>query len=83
MVRKIVSGFSAGLLFAALSSACVGNETGTSEGDGCTNPDECSSELLCQPVGGRTGDFCCPAPLMLPSGQFTSSKSNCQPVAGK
>lgn len=85
MVRKMASGLVAGLLLAAmaLASGCAGNETGTSEGDGCSNEDQCNSELQCQPVTGHTGSFCCPAPLVLPSGQFSSDKSNCQPVAGK
>ena len=78
MVRKMASVVVAGLLVALVG--CVGNEFGTGEGNSCSNADECKSELLCQPVTGRTGDFCCPSPLMRPDGQFTSSQSNCQPT---
>jgi hypothetical protein len=63
----------------AVTFACAGNATGTSEGDSCSSVDECNSELQCQPVAGHSGSYCCPAPLKLPDGTFTSDKSNCQP----
>lgn len=83
MFRKMASVVVGASLLVGLSSACAGNETGTSEGGGCTTQDQCDTELLCQPVTGRNGDFCCPAPLVLPGGTFASSQTNCQPVPAK
>lgn len=79
MVRKIVGAMVAGLLGVGALAACAGNATGTSEGDSCSSVDECNSQLQCQFVQGHNGSFCCPAPLVLPSGDYTSDKSNCQP----
>jgi hypothetical protein len=45
---------------------------GKGEGDSCTGQDECSADLTCQPIGGHSGDFCCPAPA------DASNKPNCQ-----
>jgi hypothetical protein len=53
--------------------ACAG-PVGKGEGDSCSTADDCSSNLQCQPVTGRGGDYCCPAP---PS---TSKEANCQAV---
>ena len=83
MFRKMASVVVGAGLLAVLSGGCAGNQTGTSEGGGCSTQDECDSELLCQPVTGRNGDFCCPAPLVYPGGGFSSSQTNCQPVAAK
>ncbi len=72
MFRKTAFVFIAcGLVSAALSAACAG-PMGKGEGDSCTSADDCSSNLTCQPVTGRQGDFCCPTP---PS---TSKEANCQ-----
>jgi hypothetical protein len=81
MIRKIASGVVAASLLWSLVG-CSGNETGTSEGNSCTTSDECDTELICQPVtpvSGQSGDYCCPAPLVLPSGQYSSGQGNCQP----
>ena len=43
------------------------------EGSGCSKNDDCGGELTCQPIQGRTGDFCCPAPA------DSSGKINCHP----
>jgi hypothetical protein len=84
MFRKMASVVVGASLVAGLwlSSGCAGNETGTSEGGGCTTADQCDTELICQPVTGRGGDFCCPAPLVYPgTGAFVSSQTNCQPTS--
>jgi hypothetical protein len=44
---------------------------GTSEGESCGGSDECSSNLTCQAVKGRSGDYCCPTPAN------TSKEDNC------
>ncbi len=72
MFRKTAFVFIAcGLVAAALSSACAG-PMGKGEGDSCTTNDDCSSNLTCQPIYGRSQDYCCPTP---PS---TSKEQNCQ-----
>jgi len=82
MFRKMASVVVGASLLAGLSSGCAGNQTGTSEGGGCTTNDQCDSELVCQPIQGRGGDFCCPAPLTYPgTGNFVSSQTNCQPTS--
>ncbi len=63
-------------LVAALSSACAG-PIGKGEGDSCTTADDCSSNLTCQPITGRQGDYCCPTP------PGTSKETNCQAVASQ
>jgi hypothetical protein len=79
MVRKIVSGMVAGMLVAAAAAACAGPTGAKSEGDGCGANDDCGDGLVCQPVTGHTGDYCCPSPLVLPGGAIVSSQSNCRP----
>jgi hypothetical protein len=71
MFRKTAFVLIACGLAAVLSAACAG-PTGKGEGDSCTSNDDCSSNLTCQPVDGRQGDFCCPTPA------DASSQSNCQ-----
>jgi hypothetical protein len=63
-----------GVVFAAWSlAACVGPAGGVGEGDPCTQ-DDCAQDLTCQPIQGRQGEYCCPAPASM------SSKPNCQPA---
>ena len=75
MVRKAFVVFLCG--FAAVVSAACAGPLGKGEGEACTRTDDCSSNLICQPILGNKnvsrGDFCCPAP---PS---SSKESNCQP----
>ncbi len=82
MFRKTTIGMIAtGLVCAFVSvlvAGCAG-QVGKGEGEGCGADSDCNNQLFCQPVSGRGGPFCCPAPLVLPTGQFTSSNSNCQP----
>jgi hypothetical protein len=56
---------------AALSAACAG-PLGKGEGDSCSGADDCSSNLTCQHIQGRDGDYCCPTP------QSASKEANCQ-----
>ena len=56
---------------AGLTAACAG-PSGKGEGDSCSGADDCSADLTCQPILGRNGDFCCPAPA------DASDKANCQ-----
>ena len=81
MVRKaLYLGVAVGF---CLVAGCVG-ETGKGQGESCSSDGDCGGiGTVCQPVGGRSGDFCCPSPLKLPDGTFASKESNCQPVAGK
>jgi hypothetical protein len=69
MFRKLVSfGMACGLLGLL---ACAG-PLGKGQGDSCSSQDDCSADLTCQPVNGRSGDFCCPTP------RSQSSNGNCQ-----
>jgi hypothetical protein len=81
MVRKMTGVMVAAMLVAAGVLAGCAGDSGKGEGDGCSpNGDPCGGQLLCQSVGGRGGDFCCPAPLKTEDGQFTSTNTNCQPT---
>ncbi len=55
--------------------ACVGPVGGVGEGSPCSG-DDCASNLTCQPIPGRSVDYCCPTPASM------SSKANCQPATG-
>jgi hypothetical protein len=44
------------------------------EGGSCAQDGDCGGLLVCQPIEGRQGDFCCPTPAC------SSGKENCQPV---
>jgi hypothetical protein len=70
MVRKLMFVVVALGTVGLLVQGCAG-DPGKSEGDSCSG-DECYGNLICQPITGRSGDYCCPAP---PS---TSNQSNCQ-----
>jgi hypothetical protein len=80
MFRKMATLMVGASLLVGLVSACAGNQTGTSEGGGCSSDDACDVDLWCQPVTGRNGDFCCPSPLVYPDGTFASGQTNCQPT---
>jgi hypothetical protein len=47
----------------------------SNEGGSCTQTEDCGGDLICQPITGRKGDFCCPTP------STSSSHSNCQPAS--
>jgi hypothetical protein len=82
MFRKMnYLGVAVGLsLVGAMVVGCVG-ETGKHQGEGCSSDSDCGGiGTVCQPVQGRSGDFCCPSPLVLPDGTFSSKETNCQPV---
>ena len=53
-----------------LMAACAGSP-GKGEGEACQGADDCAGQLVCQPIQGRTGDFCCPTP------SSSSAQSNC------
>ena len=43
------------------------------EGGSCSKDDDnCGGALICQPIEGRVGNFCCPTPA------YSSSHANCQ-----
>jgi hypothetical protein len=69
MVSKALLAFSCAVVFVA-SGACAG-PLGKGEGDSCTSFEDCSSNLTCQPIGGRQDRYCCPTP------SDTSSDANC------
>jgi hypothetical protein len=52
-----------------LGVACKGGQ-----GDSCSSNSDCNTSLICQPVPGRSSDYCCPAPAT------ESSDENCHPV---
>jgi hypothetical protein len=74
MFRKTVFVVLACGFAAAIAVGCAG-PMGKGEGDSCSSADDCSSNLTCQPIIGRSGDFCCPTP------PNTSKEGNCQPSA--
>jgi hypothetical protein len=62
---------------AAIAVACEGGQAG----DKCTTNSDCNTSLICQPIAGRNGDFCCGA--YGPDMPTTNIPENCQPfVAG-
>jgi hypothetical protein len=72
LAMKALLAWACGIGAAVALLACAG-PVGKGEGDTCSTNDDCSSNLICQPIGGH-GDVCCPAP---PS---SSKESNCQAV---
>jgi hypothetical protein len=71
MFRKMAFVGMAMVAGACLVAGCAG-PGGKGEGDSCGSQDDCSADLTCQPIIGRSGDFCCPAPA------DASDKPNCQ-----
>jgi hypothetical protein len=71
MFRKMAFVGMAVVAVACIVAGCAG-PMGKGEGDSCSGQDDCSTDLTCQPIGGRSGDYCCPAPA------DASSKPNCQ-----
>jgi hypothetical protein len=67
-----VFGVSAFVVLAAFATACGGK----SAGDSCTKDGECGSNLTCQPVQGRSENYCCATPA-----SATKDAPNCSPVA--
>jgi hypothetical protein len=61
-------------LVAALVVGCSSNEGDSNEGNACGKQGDCGGNLSCQPVAGRTADFCCPTP------PESSKQSNCHGV---
>ena len=56
--------------------ACSGSG-GILEGHPCGgSQDDCHNNLTCQPITGRSGDFCCPTPAE------SSSETNCHAGTG-
>ncbi len=74
MLRKMTIMMVAAGFVGALAAGCAG-QTGKDEGESCSRDEDCNNQLFCQPVQGRTGDFCCPAP------PESSNSSNCHPVS--
>lgn len=64
---------------AAALVACAGPIGGKGEGESCSTEDECGSNLTCQPVDGRSEDYCCPTQGV---GAPPPKADNCQPAAG-
>ena len=57
---------------------CAG-PTGKGMGESCSSQDDCSTDLTCQPVYGRQGDFCCPTPADAGDTSSSSNGANCVP----
>ena len=78
--RRAAGGMVAAMLvLAGVLAGCAG-ETGRGEGDSCSPGNDCGGQLQCQSVQGHSGTYCCPSPLQLEDGSYTSSQSNCQPT---
>ena len=71
LAKKALLAWACGIGMAVALLACAG-PVGKGEGDSCSTADDCSSNLTCQPINGRNGDFCCPTPAS------TSKEGNCQ-----
>jgi hypothetical protein len=76
MLAKTAFGSVAWGIVAAGLLACAGPIGGKGEGESCAAADDCGSDLTCQPVEGRGGDFCCPT---VGVGAPPSKEANCQP----
>jgi hypothetical protein len=64
-------GVASSLLVACGPAASLNNN----EGGSCSAANNnCGGDLDCQPIQGRTGEYCCPTPPQ------SSSAKNCQPV---
>jgi hypothetical protein len=71
MFGKIICGVA---LVGSIVVACgPADSLNKNEGGACSKVDDCGGDLSCQPIQGRTGDFCCPAP------PESSSHTNCHP----
>jgi hypothetical protein len=76
MLKILGVGLSVALGVSLGAVAC--GPSGLSEGGSCGGgQDDCGSNLTCQPVAGRKGDFCCPTP------QQSSNYENCHPTAAE
>ena len=73
MFRKMTIVMVAVGLVGALAAGCAG-QVGKGEGESCSRDEDCNNQLFCQPVQGRQGDFCCPAPAT------ASGEANCHPT---
>jgi hypothetical protein len=73
MFRKMIL---VALVASSLVVACGPSvNSDANEGSACSQNNDCGGDLQCQPVDGRTGEFCCPAPA-------TASKhANCHPAS--
>ena len=56
---------------ASMVIACSGGDGNSNEGGSCSKADDCGGNLTCQPITGRTGDYCCPTPAS------SSDQTNC------
>jgi hypothetical protein len=72
MFRKSALSVTAAVAGVWILGACGG---GQGEGDSCSG-NECSADLTCQPISGRSVDYCCPTPA------DQSDKSTCHPAEG-
>ncbi len=75
MFRKVTFLVLTAGLVSILAAGCAGGGGG-GEGDSCSSNDDCSGQLICQPISGH-GQVCCPAPS--PTVQ-TSTNPNCHPT---
>jgi hypothetical protein len=55
------------LAFVSLAVAACGS----GQGDTCSSDSDCGANLTCQPIKGRSSNYCCPTPAE------TSDESNC------
>ena len=58
--------FAAAFAALTLMAACSGGQ-----GDTCSTDSDCGANLMCQPIKGRTKNYCCPTPAE------SSDYSNC------
>ena len=72
MLGKLISGLA---LVGSLAVACgPAASSNANEGGSCSRASDCGGDLICQPIQGRQGDFCCPTPPQ------SSGHANCKPI---
>lgn len=61
------------VVVAMAMAGCASSVGDQNEGGSCAKESDCGGNLICQPITGRSGDFCCPTP------PESSSHANCHP----
>jgi hypothetical protein len=76
MFRKMILVALVAFAAPSLVAACGPSvNSDANEGGSCSSNGDCGGDLVCQPVTGRQGDYCCPTPAT------ASKKASCQPAS--
>lgn len=62
------------MLMVLATSMAAASCGGGDQGDECSDTEECKKGLICQPIKGRSQDYCCPTP------PESSLEDNCHAV---